>query len=380
MSADYSDSEFDLKTLFETAGNVSNERLNALYHFSRTLVTSNTPGMLLQRVVRHVVEIVQVSFCNIYIYQPEMQLECQASYSVDQEEKDHIPGPQYLQRIFQRVIDRKTPVVIHNRQTSLSMDEGRALRFHQAASLCLVPMWVDDKPMGLFVLGNDCEDNNIPFHNGKVRLAKLIADQSASAIYRASLSDYVQYSHLEVVMALAKAIDAHDHYTGGHSKTLVNYAERMAEKLGCSAAEVQTIGLAALLHDIGKIGIPDEVLQKSGALNEKEWNLMRRHPEIGAEIVLSVSRLSQVAAIIRSHHEHYDGTGYPLGLKGKWILLGARILTVVDAYDAMTSGRVYRPGRTYEEAIEEIKKCAGTHFDPELVDVFLTILREDHTG
>jgi putative nucleotidyltransferase with HDIG domain len=174
-------------------------------------------------------------------------------------------------------------------------------------------------------------------------------------------------------MALAKAIEARDPTRGGHSETIVEYAKKMAEKMGCSVAEAQTISLAALLHDIGKIGMPDDILRKPGPLSEDQWVVMRRHPEIGADLVLSVCRLSEVAALIRSHHERYNGTGYPLGLKGNWISLGSRILAVVDAYDAMTNERVYRPRRSHQEAIEELKRCSGTYFDPIVVQAFLML-------
>ncbi len=133
----------------------------------------------------------------------------------------------------------------------------------------------------------------------------------------------------------------------------------------------------ALLHDIGKIGVPDEILRKAGPLTDEEWELMKRHPELGAEIVAPVKKLVDVAPIIRSHQEKFDGSGYPDGLRGEEIPLGARILAVVDAYGAMTDERVYRKARSHEEALAELRRCAKTHFDPEVVDAFLAVLEVD---
>jgi len=158
---------------------------------------------------------------------------------------------------------------------------------------------------------------------------------------------------------------------------LATWAQAVARALACSEEEVQRVYWGALLHDIGKIGVPDEILRKAGPLTDEEWELMKRHPELGAEIVAPVENLVDVAPIIRSHQEKYDGSGYPDGLRGEEIPLGARILAVVDAYGAMTDERVYRKARSPEDAVAELRRCAGTHFDPEIVEVFLDVLESD---
>jgi PAS domain S-box-containing protein/putative nucleotidyltransferase with HDIG domain len=183
----------------------------------------------------------------------------------------------------------------------------------------------------------------------------------------------VEGAYLETVLALARAVDARDAYTGDHSQNLAAWAEALARSLNCPNDEIRTIYWAAMLHDIGKLGVPDEILKKPGKLNEQEWEVMKRHPETGASILLPVKGLNGVAQIIRSHHERYDGRGYPDGLSGEQIPLGARILAVVDAYGAITDNRVYRKARSSREALAEIRACSGGQFDPVVVDAFMRL-------
>jgi putative nucleotidyltransferase with HDIG domain len=190
----------------------------------------------------------------------------------------------------------------------------------------------------------------------------------------------LELAYLETVLSLAKAVDARDSYTSDHSQRLAVWAESVAVELGCDESEIQDILWAALLHDIGKIGVPDDILRKPGPLTEAEWSIMKQHPIIGAEIIDPVRSLSEVAPLIRAHQEKYDGSGYPDGLVGEAIPLGARILAVVDAYSAITDDRVYRQARSHAEAVEELRRCAGTQFDPQVVEVFLALLAREQEG
>jgi len=175
---------------------------------------------------------------------------------------------------------------------------------------------------------------------------------------------------ISMIFALAATVDAKDHYTYGHSRKVSQYAVAMAQVMNLPPDKISMIRTAGLLHDIGKIGIPDSILNKDGALDEQEWRQIKRHPEMGVEILRYVAELSNSLPIILNHHEHYDGSGYPTGLKGQDIPIEARLLSVADAYDAMTSLRPYHNQRSTQEAIEELERCAGTTFDPELVEIF----------
>jgi len=178
-------------------------------------------------------------------------------------------------------------------------------------------------------------------------------------------------SGLSAVYALAAAVDAKDHYTYGHSRKVNIYAVVLAEALGLPSDEVSRISTSALLHDIGKIGVPDSILNKKEELNEDEWESIKSHPRLGANIVGNVHDLAPCVGSILYHHEKWDGTGYPDGLRGKTIPLGARILSVADAFAAMASARPYREAVADDQALERLKEGAGTQFDPELVALFI---------
>jgi putative nucleotidyltransferase with HDIG domain len=176
--------------------------------------------------------------------------------------------------------------------------------------------------------------------------------------------------------ALANALDVRDSETGGHSDRVLQYMELLIEQIGADAGSNQLLRRGALLHDIGKIGVPDNILRKPAALSDAEWVVMKRHPEFGARIVSGIPFLHDVAQIVRHHHERWDGKGYPAGLAGEQIPLGARIFAVADSFDAMTSDRPYRRAMTITAACEEVQRCSGTQFDPAVADAFARIGRE----
>jgi putative nucleotidyltransferase with HDIG domain len=209
------------------------------------------------------------------------------------------------------------------------------------------------------------------------RAMELFSRQAASALENTRLYIELEDAYFQTVLTLARAIDARDAYTADHSRRMANWAEATARLFGFSPAEIQMIRWAALLHDIGKIGVPDAILRKAGPLTDDEWQVMRQHPVLGAEIVAPIKKLQPVTAIIRAHQEKIDGTGYPDGLKGEQIPLPARILTVVDAYAAMTDDRVFRKARSRAEATAELERCSGTHFDNQIVEAFFRLI---HNG
>jgi len=180
---------------------------------------------------------------------------------------------------------------------------------------------------------------------------------------------------LQTIGSLAGALDAKDRYTRGHSQAVANYAVALAHALQLSAEEVEEIRLAAFLHDIGKIGIPETILCKDGPLNEREWEIMKQHPIIGARQILApVKALENVIPLVEYHHENWDGSGYPSGLAGEDIPLGARIVAIVDAFHGLTSDRAYRKALPIDQAADLLKSESGIKWDPELLAIFLKIL------
>jgi putative nucleotidyltransferase with HDIG domain len=173
--------------------------------------------------------------------------------------------------------------------------------------------------------------------------------------------------------ALAAALEARDVETKGHSERVVAYCLGLGKQIGLSQRDLITLEHGALLHDIGKIGVPDAILLKRGALTEEEWLYMRRHVEYGAQILRGIDFLDGARNIVAQHHERFDGSGYPGKLDGDLICLGARIFAVADAVDAITSNRPYRDARSFEDAAEELIRCSGKHFDPAIVQAFLSV-------
>ncbi|MDA1329999.1 MAG: GAF domain-containing protein [Chloroflexi bacterium] len=214
------------------------------------------------------------------------------------------------------------------------------------------------------------------FTEADAQLVSSFANHAGIAMENARLFDEAQDSYTQTISALANAIDVRDSYTSGHSERLSELAVKTARKLNCSKKELEDVHWGALLHDIGKIGVPDQILSKPSALDPDEEKIMRMHPEIGARIIEPVKTLAGLAPIIRAHQEQYDGLGYPDGLKGEAIPQVARIISVADAYVAMTDDRVYRKALSSEEAEGELRRCAGTQFDPEVVEAFIAVLGE----
>jgi len=182
--------------------------------------------------------------------------------------------------------------------------------------------------------------------------------------------------YFETIQALATAIEAKDPYTKGHSERVAEFAAIIAEEMKLPENEVNNLKFAALLHDIGKIGIPEHILNKPDKLTKEEFDVVKTHPDMGASIVKKIDFLMHASSIIRYHHERYNGSGYPEGLTGEQIPLGAAILAVADTFDALTTDRPYRKAWSIQETIEEIERCAGRDFKPEVVAALKTALEK----
>lgn len=192
---------------------------------------------------------------------------------------------------------------------------------------------------------------------------------------RKTMND-LSHAYNETLMALIKALDAREKEVGSHSERVMAYTTFIGKRLGISGKELEELARGALLHDIGKIGISDNILLKQGELDENEWIEMRKHPQVGYAILSEITFLKVPSEIILGHHEKFDGTGYPKKLKGNQIPIGARIFALVDTLDAMTSNRPYRPALPFNAVAQEIIRCRGSQFDPDLCELFLSISRE----
>jgi len=198
----------------------------------------------------------------------------------------------------------------------------------------------------------------------RLHLEGLVKEKSAEVV---AANDFT----LEIMIAM---LDAREKTTGKHSVRVRDLSLVLGRELELSSADLENLALGTLLHDIGKVAIPDTILLKPGPLTEDEWDIMKTHPKIGSDMVRLNPRFTSVAEVIHSHHEKFDGSGYPCGIKGEEICQNARIFSVIDAYDAIRSPRVYKAAISADEAAQEIIRCSGSHFDPDVVQAFLACL------
>ena len=249
---------------------------------------------------------------------------------------------------------------------------------HSAIS---VPMVTEDKLIG--VLNMNRTSRHAVFAEESLTIIRAFASQAAEAIVKADHYNQIENLSLmndtqfrEFTRALARTVDAKDPYTYGHSEAVTRFAVMIAEELNLDEQRKRSLEIAGRLHDLGKIGIPESILNKPGFLTDEEYAAVRKHPEIGATILKHAESLKDVRDMILYHHERYDGAGYPKGLKGEEIPLEARILTVADSFDTMMSRRPYRESLSRSEAIAELKKYSGSQFDPKLVKIFIEMLHK----
>lgn len=274
--------------------------------------------------------------------------------------------------LFEQVLKTKRPII------SADMMLEKKIRLIAAPfiregirSVLSVPLVTGDSVVGTM---NFAGKRVGAFSTDDMANAAKLAAQVAVALENARLFNELQDLIFSAVESLVSAIDAKSSWTKGHSERVRGYAVAIGSTLGLERGEIERLKLASTLHDIGKIGIYEEILEKPEPLTDQEFSLLKGHPEKGAGILSAVKQFNELIPAVRHHHERYDGTGYPHGLAGETIPLDARILCVADSYDAMTSDRPYRQGLSHRKAVDELKRKAGTQFDPAVVQAFIKSL------
>lgn len=235
------------------------------------------------------------------------------------------------------------------------------------------PIFIRKRLQGVINVLTVFRSDQIP--HGRLDVLSILSSSAASAIANQNLYTDLKKSYLQAIRALASAIEARDVYTAGHTDRVTRLAEQVALHLGWSERDIQTLQVGCTLHDIGKIGVPDAILTKTDRLTDAERKMMNRHPQMGLKIIRGVDLLRPAIPYLASHHERYDGHGYPRGLKGDEIPIEGRLLAVADTFDAIMSDRPYRKGAPVAVAIRELIENKGTQFDPAIVDAFLEVLR-----
>jgi HD-GYP domain-containing protein (c-di-GMP phosphodiesterase class II) len=270
------------------------------------------------------------------------------------------------QGISGRVAQSGQPLIV----CDVEQDSGFAPVSYPITSLLCVPMTLGRKTLGIINISDKPDGKEFTTYDLKLIMA--IAAEAAVALENARLFFEIKDLFLSTVKSLVMAIDAKDPYTHLHSLRVSEVSAILSEEIGLPALEVEQIKLAGLLHDVGKIGVPEQVLLKPDKLNHHEWEAMKQHPLHSVQILEQVKQFSHIVKWVRHEHEHYNGNGYPDRLKGDAIPLPSRIIAVADAFDAITSDRYYRKGRSEETAVDVLQKDSGIQFDPEVIRAFVS--------
>jgi putative nucleotidyltransferase with HDIG domain len=241
-------------------------------------------------------------------------------------------------------------------------------------SLLMFSLSVEDAPYALIEI---YDTRPRSFGGVEVRLCRALTAEAGKVVEQARMAERLEEAYFATLGALAAALEAKDAYTNDHAIEIAELAGAVCDELHIAPADARLIRLGALLHDIGKIGIPESILRKPGPLTDDESSVMQRHPQIGARILEPVPHFAQLVPLVRASHERFDGDGYPDGLAADRIPLGSRVIGVCDAFHAMTEDRVYRKAMAPAEAIAEIERCSGTQFDPVCVRALLDVVRAE---
>lgn len=276
------------------------------------------------------------------------------------------------------VVTSREELVLSRQSAGLGPAEIKLLFPENTASVLLIPLTIKGEGVGLLMLGAR-EGNENGFRREKREICRTLLAQAGTYLENVRLIENINNMYVSSIYALATALDEKDPYTRNHSDKVTQYAMTITYELGLPLEEQKDIKTAAMLHDIGKIGIPDSILLKAGKLTEEEFDVIRTHPVRAARIIRNIEPLRGIIPIVEHHHERWDGKGYCSGLAGERIPLGARVLAIADSYDAMTSDRTYRQRMPHDKALAELKRCAGSQFDPELVEVFTRTFEPEQT-
>jgi putative nucleotidyltransferase with HDIG domain len=272
------------------------------------------------------------------------------------------------------VIERDIELVCRLDEPDTDPAEARRLEQLGYRSLLMFALSVEDAPYALIEI---YDTRPRSFGGVEVRLCRALTAEAGKVVAQARMAERLEEAYFATLGALAAALEAKDAYTNDHAIEIAELAGAVCDELRIAPADARLIRLGALLHDIGKIGIPESILRKPGPLTNAESTVMQRHPQIGARILEPVPHFAQLVPLVRASHERYDGDGYPDGLSADRIPLGSRVIGVCDAFHAMTEDRVYRKAMAPAEAIAEIERCSGTQFDPECVRALLDVVRAE---
>lgn len=348
------------------------EKMERLMEINITLNSTLELSQVLDLIIANAVEMLECEAGSILLYNREKDcLYFSASTSADSKTLAGIPIP-LSDSLAGTIFSKNIPLVVNNVDKDIRHNASVAaqVRF-RTHSLLGVPMRIQDRTTGVLEALNKKQGR---FTDEDVKILTAIASQAAVAIENAQLVQALQESYESTLEGWAAALDLRDKETEGHSQRVTLLAVELARTVGMSKEALTCLRQGALLHDIGKMGIPDRILHKPGPLTDREMAIMRRHPDVAYHMLYPIAYLRCALDIPYCHHEKWDGSGYPRGLKGEEIPLAARIFTVVDVWDALRSDRPYRKAWSVKKTSSYIQKQAGKFFEPDIVKCFLNAM------
>ena len=347
------------------------EELSTLYEINEALVSALTLDKVLKIIINKSARIFKAEIISILLLnEKEENLTIRTSRGLSKKIVE-TTSLKKGERISGWVVQHRKAVLVKNIEKDPRFQLRQREKYY-TKSLISAPLQAKGKILGVINVNNKVTREC--FTLSELALLQILAFQAGIAIENARLCERLNNLYLNSINALAQTINEKDHYTHTHSENVTKYAMAIAREMKFKSHQMEVVERAAKLHDLGKIGIHDYILTKPGKLTDKEWEEIKTHSLRGAKILEPLAFLNGVIETVRSHHERYDGKGYPDGKKGKGIPIEARIMAVADAFDAMLSERPYRKALGKEEAIKELKANSGTQFDPKVVRVFLRII------
>ncbi len=365
--------KFDQLAKLNDELNLKLTMLKAINTATRAIVSVSDPRKVLEQTMKPIVEVFGFDRAMIMLVNPTGEyLEYsfgvgESTAAMEKLRSYRIPLTRD-QNLMVRVLKRRKPVLIRDAKSAGLNPTNRILADFRPSSFIVCPLIAEDRTIG--ILGADRRGDQMRLTSNDAEFLSIFANNIATALQRARLDEELKDSYVSSVAALVKAIEEKDTYTKGHSERVSTMAVQLAGILGLSQGEMEYLRLGSILHDVGKIGIPESIVRSPKGLTKAEYKIIQKHPLKGVEILHPITFMRDHMYLVRNHHEKWDGSGYPDGLAGDDIPLGAQIVSVADVYDAMTSDRPYRRGWPPRQALREIQKNAGTQFSRRIVDAF----------
>ncbi len=346
----------------------SYEELSLLYKLATNMTVDQPPTTFLQEACRELHQVVGLRFLSLQLIDDDPRLNVLSNkiftagnIRVSSEQLRAIGST-----LLARGMDKSTPMIADDTAILGISDLPELSR-----DLLVVPLFTEQRVLGVMFAGEKLDGSEIDAIDAK--LCSALANSLSIFIENVMLYDDMQAMFLGTLHALTAAIDAKDSYTHGHSERVAMMSRQLAKAAGLSEHDVERVYISGLVHDVGKIGVPEAVLGKPGRLTDEEFDLIKMHPEVGAKILQDIRQMHDLIPGVLYHHERWDGKGYPHKLSGEDIPMFGRLICLADSFDAMSSNRTYRKGMSHEQVIDEIRRCAGTQFDPVLAQEFVNL-------